>query len=268
MSGIRRHAHPGTLKGVPPPGRATIIDRTDLTEALAFFHVRPELAAKPFVPGQYVTIGLETAQGVVERPYSITSSARRTGDDYELYIRLVPGGALTPSLFATRVGDRVTFRPPKGRFTLAPDDGRVSLFVATGCGIAPFISILRTLHDAGEHRRIVLVHGVSYVRELAYRELLEGFASVQHALTYIPTVSRPQAPENQGWAGSTGRAEAVVGPLCERLSLAPANTVAYVCGNPEMTTSVRDLLTARGFAAAQVHVEEYWPPATRATGNA
>lgn len=251
--------------GVPPPGFATITDRSDLTETIAFFRVRPESAPKPFEPGQYVTIGLEPRGALVERPYSIASSARRLDDGYELYVRLVPGGALTPALFGSRVGDRVTFRAPKGRFTLGPDDTRVHLFVATGCGLAPFISMLRTLRDAEATRPIVLLHGVSYVRELGYRIFLEDLAAdPERHFTYIPTVSRPRAPENTGWNGSTGRAEAVVATVCDRLGLTAATSVAYVCGNPEMTTATKGLLLARGFAREQVHVEEYWPPSRSA----
>lgn len=251
---------------MPPPGSATIIDRSDLTETIAFFRVRPETAPKPFEPGQYVTIGLESRGAVVERPYSIASSARRLDGGYELYIRLVPGGALTPALFGTRVGDRVTFRPPKGRFTLSATDARVHLFVATGCGLAPFISMLRTLRDSDVTRPIVLLHGVSYVRELGYRLFLEDLAAdPARSFTYIPTISRPSAAENAGWHGSTGRAENVVASVCDSLGLGPATSVAYVCGNPEMTTATRDILIGRGFTPPQVHVEEYWPPARGAT---
>lgn len=250
---------------VPAPGyNATIAERTDLTEALAFFRIRPDGAAKAFAPGQYVTLGLDTGERVVERPYSIASSAERLDDGYELYVRLVPNGALTPSLFRTRAGERVMLRAPKGRFTLQPGDERIHLFIATGCGIAPFISMLRTLNDTHAVRPIVLIHGVSYVRELAYRLFLEDLAGdAKRRFTYVPTISRPLADENLAWPGSTGRAEAIIASVCDRLLLAPANCVAYVCGNPEMTSAARHILGERGFDRAQVRVEEYWPPARR-----
>ncbi len=247
-----------------PTYNATLVDRTDLTEALAFFHIRPDSEPRPFTPGQYVTVGLDTGERVVERPYSITSSAERLADGYELYIRLVPNGALTPSLFRSHSGDRITLRPPKGRFTLQPGDERTHLFIATGCGIAPFISMLRTLRDTHEIRPIVLIHGVSYVRELAYRLFLEDLAGdPDRRFAYVPTISRPHADENLTWTGSTGRAEAVIASVCDRLSLTPVNSVAYVCGNPEMTSAAQRILHERGFDRAQVRVEEYWPPGRR-----
>ncbi len=251
------------LVRVAAPDRydATITARSDLTEALAFFRVRPDDAPRAFVAGQYLTVGRLVQGRLVQRAYSVASSARRLDEAYELYIRLVPGGALTPELFRAGAGDRVSLRGPKGRFTLRAEDAeRPHLFVATGCGIAPFMSMLRTLRDDGIRRRIVLLHGVSYARELAYRTDLERWsAEPESRLVYVPTVSRPADPRNAGWTGGTGRVERVLAPVCDRHRIDADEAVAYVCGNPEMTASVRELLRARGFAAERVHAEDYWP---------
>lgn len=239
---------------------ATIVGREDLAPGLAFFRVRPEGTTPPFVPGQYVTLGLPAAGGVVERAYSIASSARRLADGYELYIRLVAGGTLTPVLFGTRPGARVSLRAPKGRFTLARGDGRVHLLVASGCGIAPFASMLRTLRDEDEPRRVVLLHGVSYARELAYADLFEELArDARWRLTYVPTVSRPRDPSNAGWRGRTGRVESAIDEVCDDLWLAPRDTVAYLCGNPQMIAAAEAVLLARGVGPERIHHERYWP---------
>lgn len=66
------------------------------------------------------------------------------------------------------------------------------------------MSMLRTLYDDGAPRRIVLLHGVSYARELAYRGFLAELArDVRWRLTYVPTISRPNDPANAGWSGHT-----------------------------------------------------------------
>lgn len=243
---------------------ATIVERSDLTDELAFFRVRTDADPRPFTAGQYLTLGLRAGDRLIQRAYSVASSARRIEAGYELYIRLVPGGALTPRLFARGPGDRISLRGPKGRFTLRPDDERIHLLVGTGCGIAPFASMIRTLRDDRAMRPIVLLHGVSYVRELAYRHFLEDLArdATSH-FTYIPTISRAAASENAGWSGSLGRAEAVVAGVCERYGLTPGNCVAYVCGNPEMTEAAQRVLRERGFDDRQVHTEQYWPLRTR-----
>lgn len=242
---------------------ATITAREDLTPSLAFFRVRTDDAAPAFVPGQYVTLGMATGTTLIRRAYSIASSARRVADGYELYVRLIPDGALTPLLFACRPGQRVSLRGPKGRFVLRPDDDRVHLFVATGCGIATFMSMLRTLRDDGSPRRVVLLHGVRYASELAYRDFLEELArDVRWRLTYVPTISRPQDRANLGWSGRTGRVEGAVNEVCDRLQLTTSDTVAYLCGNPEMIAAVERILRGRGLHAGQIHHERYWPPGT------
>ena len=250
-----------TVGSAPPARGATITAHEDLTPSLAFFRVRPDGTAPAFVPGQYVTLGLATGTTLVQRAYSIASSARRAADGYELYVQLVPDGALTPLLFACRPGQRVSLRGPKGRFLLRPDDDRVHLFIATGCGIAPFVSMLRTLHDDGSPRHVVLLHGVRYASELAYRDVLEELARDERwQLTYVPTISRPQDPANAGWSGWTGRVESAVDEVCDRLRLTSSDTVAYLCGNPEMIATVEGLLRGRGLTAGQIHHERYWPP--------
>lgn len=243
-----------------PHYNASISAREDLTGSLTFFRVRFDGDPRPFLPGQYLTVGLASGQRLIQRPYSVASSARGPADGYELYIRRIPGGELTPLLFAARPGQGISLRGPKGRFTLDPRDDRTHLLVATGCGIAPFMSMLRTLLDDRSPRPTVLLHGVSYVGELAYRALLERWAaSGEWPLRYVPTISRPGDPANGGWRGSVGRVETIVAGACEAYGLVPANCVPYVCGNPEMTRAVGAILRERGFGPQQVRTEQYWP---------
>jgi len=243
-----------------PLYNATIAARTDMTDSLAIFTVDPDGDHRAFVPGQYITVGLAADGRLIQRPYSVASSARRLGEGYELYVRRIRDGALTPLLFAAPASQRIALRGPKGRFTLQPGDDRIHLFVATGCGIAPFMSMLRTLLDDAAPRPTVLLHGVSHVSELTYRELLEKWAlSRSWSFSYIPTISRPSDPANAGWRGRTGRVETIVADVCGSLGLTPASCVAYICGNPEMTANVETVLRGRGSAEQQIRTEEYWP---------
>ncbi len=149
---------------------------------------------------------------------------------------------------------------PKGKFLLEPDDNRTHLYVSTGTGIAPFISMIRDTMLRGDRRKTVVLHGCSYTEELGYRDYLEGLERERsYPLTYVPTISRPREARNSGWSGRTGRAEAVLGPLLDELGIQPQATVAYVCGNPEMISSVDQLATERGFPPEQVRKELYWP---------
>ena len=260
-----------------PQYNASLVARTDETESLGYFTVRFDGDATPFEAGQYMTIGvfveapeMPTGTRIVQRPYSIASDPGVAGTDcYEMYIRLVQGGQFTPLLWRLPVGHRMRMIGPKGKFTLEPEDDRTHLFISSGTGNAPFVAMMRKLAREGAPRKTVFLNGVSYAGDLGYHELVEGWQrSGGYPVTYIPTVSRPQAPENAGWTGRWGRVETIVNPVCDELGLTPDNTIAYICGNPDMIIAAEEALLGRGFPEAQVKKELYWPKGKEPTGAA
>ena len=72
-------------------------------------------------------------------------------------------------------------------------------------------------------------------------------------------MSRPTDPRNRDWTGRTGRVETILGPVLDELRLGPDDSIAYICGNPDMILSAEATLLARGYAEDQVHKELYWP---------
>lgn len=244
-----------------PQYNASLVRREDQHASLAYFWVRFDGDPTPFVPGQYMTIGVMVDGRVVQRPYSVASAPTRAGvDGYELYIRLVQGGTFTPLLWRLPVGGRMRMIGPKGKFVLEPDDDRIHLFISSGTGNAPFVAMMRQALLDGHPRRAVFLNGVSYEADLGYRQLLEEWqATGAYPVTYLPTVSRPQDPANAGWTGRAGRVESIVAPVCAELGLSAANTIAYLCGNPDMILSAEATLLARGFPEASVKKELYWP---------
>jgi len=239
---------------------AHLTRRIDLTESLGYFWVAFDGAAIDFEPGQYFTIGVDVGGRLVQRPYSVASSPREEATGYELYIRLVPEGAFTPLLWLLPEGSPIHIKGPKGRFLLEPGDDRTHLFISSGTGIAPFISMMRTLRIDGHPRRAIFLHGASYVEDLGYREEVEGQQRAgTYPCLYIPTISRPNAPENAGWTGRTGRVETIIPDVLDELDLTPDNAIAYLCGNPDMIENADALLAARGFPGAQIKKELYWP---------
>lgn len=70
---------------------------------------------------------------------------------------------------------------------------------------------------------------------------------------------RPSDPDNAAWRGSVGPGGGDRGRGLRRSSAGPADCVAYVCGNPEMTRAVGAILREREFGPHQVRTEEYWP---------
>jgi len=247
---------------------AILTRRVDQTESLAFFWVAYTGEPVAFEPGQYLTIGVESNGKLVQRPYSVASSPRETADGYEFYVRLVNGGTFTPLLWRLPEGHGMSMKGPKGKFVLEPQDDRTHVYISTGTGIAPFVSMMQTTRIDGDPRRTVVLHGVSYESDLGYRELLEGWqASGEYPTVYIATVSRPNAPENAGWTGRAGRVEAIVDDVYDELCLTTDDSIAYICGNPDMILAVEQTLLARGFSEPQIRKELYWPKGKEPRGT-
>ena len=246
---------------------ATLVKRVDLTTDLAYFWVTMDGDAAPFEPGQYMTTGVVSNGKMLQRPYSVASPPSvADSEGYEFFVRLVPIKRFTEALWTLEIGHRMRVIGPKGKFMLEPDDERVHLYVSTGTGIAPFVSMVRETMANGDGRRTVLLNGVSYAEELGYRDELEAWqADPAYRLTYLPTVSRAADPRNAGWTGRVGRAEQVIADVCRDLGLEPESTVVYICGNPEMILNVEAILLDAGYPELHVKKELYWPKGKQAT---
>ena len=228
------------------------MERKEITEDLMIIKMRPE-TAMTFKPGQYCTLGLEG----IERAYSIVSAPHE--EDLEIFVELVPepDGALTPLMWNMKEGDIMTIRPRcKGIFTL---DEKYSshLMLATVTGVAPFVSMLRSyFHRQGQGHRFYVLEGASYLDEFVYdKELDEMEASHPDTVKFIPTVSRPNEPRNDGWTGASGRANDIVEEQIEKLGLEPSSTLVYACGHPGMIEDVKERLVPKGF---NVKEERFW----------
>ena len=231
--------------------------------------------------GQFTTLGLDTPFGFTPRAYSIAGSPLDLGI-LEFYIALVEGGVLTPTIFAQELGATFRYLSPKGKFTLAQATKRVLVMVATGTGLAPFISQLRTLwklHLAGvpNRYRIILFHGVAYCDEFGYAAELEQYAAApEFGLTYIKSSSRPDAAKGWHPGIAKGRVNEVIRhilgqPIPEGRSvtlpaeidrdavlhaMVPSETGFLICGNPGMIEDLKAPIHALG---VDTHlVEEFW----------
>lgn len=231
-----------------------------------------------FTAGQFARLGLPAAddpQGppTVWRAYSMVNGPRQEG--LEFYSIVVPGGEFSPQLAKLQVGDALYVdTTPFGFLTLdrfAP--GGNLWLLATGTGLSAYLSLLQDSNAWENFERIILVHGVRQLEELAYQESLQAWsehgppASVHPApkarLSYLPIPTRetlpgmPQARLTQ--LVEDGRLEELAG-----CALDPAHSKVMLCGNPEMITHARKLLQARGFAAGRrgntgtLAVENYW----------
>ena len=136
--------------------------------------------------------------------------------------------------------------------------------MATGTGIAPFISMLRADTPWQRFENVVLVHAVRHAPELVYRDEVDR-ARAKHGprFLYVPIVSREDAPHAlRGRIPALltdGRLEGAAG-----LKLAPAGSQVMLCGNPQMLKDAAAVLMARGMrknrrrTPGQITVESFW----------
>ncbi len=240
---------------------ATIVARRDFAPDLWVIRLKPEVEL-PYRPGQYVTIGLPRNGRMIERPYSICSAPAEP--EIELFIERVPEGELSWPLYDLGVGaEMVVRRRTKGLFLRdAPLAGQPHVFVATVTGIAPFVSLLRTLAArarAGEWTPdpIVALQGASRAQELGYAEELQQLDREFDWFTYVPTVSRPW--EDPEWSGETGRVEDVLRKHADAIGVRTGHGGVFLCGHPGMIAGARAIMRRQGMGDKEIREEQYWP---------
>ena len=244
---------------------ARILERKDLADDLWLIKVDPG-GPFSFKAGQYATLGVEAGGKRIERPYSIVSSPSE--DEQEFFFELVLEGALTPLLHKLQPGDQLLMRKiPKGKFSLDTQNGRTNhLLISTVTGVAPFVSFVRTLSKEwkegrfdGSHK-LFLLNGASRPFEFGYLDELNHFDKELPWFKYVPTVSRPW--DHEDWSGEIGRADDILRKYADHWELDATNTVAYLCGHPEMIEHSKAILKRRGFTdKGAVKEEVYWIPA-------
>ncbi|NWA04398.1 ferredoxin--NADP reductase [Pseudomonas gingeri] len=249
--------------------RQTLLDVRPLTSSLFTLRTTRDVGFR-FRAGQFARLGVTKADGsVVWRAYSMVSSPH---DEFlEFFSIVVPGGEFTSELSCLEVGDSLLVeRQAVGYLTLDRFvDGRDLWLLATGTGVAPFLSILQDFEVWERFERILLVYSARHERELAYRELIAGLAERDylaehaHKLHFIPTVTREQVPGVlQGRIPQlidSGELERAAG-----VALSAEHSRVMICGNPQMIDDTRQVLKQRDMQLSlsrrpgQVAVENYW----------
>ncbi|MBE0406232.1 ferredoxin--NADP reductase [Psychrobacter sp. AOP22-C1-22] len=272
----------------------TVLSKTTWTPNLFSFTVsRPD--SFKFTAGQFVRLGVNPSQlqyykqqaevsgAAMEevadealnedifRAYSIVSSP--FDEVLEFFSIVIPDGAFTSQLQHLQVGDELLLNTmPFGFLTLAryqkplPKD---LWLLATGTGLAPFLSMLQDLKTWEDYEHIVLAYSARSLEELAYIEkiqsLQEDFGSLVESpakLTFIPIVTREPVE-----GALTERLPKLLldGTLQERVGVALDidSTHAMLCGNPDMVEDTKEALKTLGLVMnrrgeGNIAVENYW----------
>lgn len=198
------------------------------------FSLKLPKARFPFKAGQHISLGIHG--DYQSREYSIYSS--ESDQNLEVLVKEIDHGYFTPKLRKLKAGDLVEVHGPFGKFGMEAEDAQSGkfVFIASGTGIAPFRSIVRTYPEID----YTLIHGVRYPNEAYDRDQYAGDR-------YILCTSRD--PKGTYHGRLTG--------YLINCTFDP-QTHFYLCGNSDMIFDALEILKEKGFEREQIHCEVYF----------
>jgi ferredoxin-NADP reductase len=194
-----------------------------------------------FKPGQFLTLDLPIHEQRNKRwrSYSIANTPNQNGH-LELIISNVEGGPASAYFFQKiQIGDWVPYRGPSGVFVLPEKIEGPLFFIATGSGVVPYLSMLRTLQQTNHHweHPIYLVFGTRHAVNIIGKEELEALAQAQPLFKYLCICS-----QDVNHLGQKGYVHQLYEPLVD----AASNATYYLCGWKNMVDDVYERLLAKG----------------------
>jgi ferredoxin--NADP+ reductase len=240
----------------------TVVEHKQWSPSLYSLYFESEIES--FKSGQFVKIALEINGEVIGRPYSLVNPPDNR--PLEFYYVEIPNGPLTPHLAKLKPGDKILVAPRAHGFMIIDEvpRSRHLWMMATGTGVGPFLSILKTDQPWQRFERVVLVYAVGTLSELSYQESISQImAKHPGQFIFIPFLSRETSEFTlQGripQAIIDGRLEARTG-----MAISAESSQIMLCGNPNMVKDTTNTLIARGlrkhrrFEPGQITAENYW----------
>lgn len=203
-----------------------------------------------FFPGQYMDIAVPGTEAT--RSFSMANTSSRESGQLEFVIKLYPDG-LFSHLLDTQlaVGDRLDLVGPFGAFTLREGHDSDLVFLGGGAGMAPILSLLRSMAECGNQRRATYYYGARRRRDLCFEKELRSLAEALPNFRYVPALSEPQPDDD--WQGEVGLITDVVRRQEADLSRADA----YVCGPPPMVEAAQVLLAKLGVPEKRIYFDKF-----------
>lgn len=201
-----------------------------------------------FKPGQFAWLKVShSAWAVEEHPFSFSCSA---SDRSRLEFSIKELGDFTSTVGSIPVGSRVYVDGPHGAFSIDREPAAAYAFFAGGVGVAPFISMLRTMADRRDKRPVVLFYGSPTWDETAYREELEA---LERRLDLRVVYVLEEPPD--GWTGETGLIDAAL--LDRRLPEDRLDRLYLNCGPEAMIDAVEEALQRCGVPLDRIRSERF-----------
>jgi propane monooxygenase reductase subunit len=203
-----------------------------------------------FFPGQYVDIAIPGTDAT--RSFSMANTSSRESGLLEFIIKVYPDGLFSHFLdTGLKVGDRLDLTGPFGVFTLREGYETDLVFVGGGAGLAPILSLLRSMAERGIERRATFYYGARGRRDLCFEAELRELAEKLPGFRYIPALSEPGAED--AWDGEVGFVTDVV----KRYEGDLGNAHAYVCGPPPMVEAAMPMLTGLGVPDKRIYYDKF-----------
>jgi propane monooxygenase reductase subunit len=203
-----------------------------------------------FFPGQYVDITIPGTEAT--RSFSMANTSSRESGRLEFVIKVYPDGLFSHFLDSQlAVGDRLNITGPFGVFTLREGHDTDLIFVGGGAGMAPILSLLRSMAERGIERKATFYYGARGRRDLCFEEELRALEEALPAFRYVPALSEPA--EGDGWVGEVG----LITDVVQRHEAGLKSAHAYVCGPPPMVEAAMPLLTRLGVPEKHVYYDKF-----------
>jgi propane monooxygenase reductase component len=209
-----------------------------------------EPAELKFFPGQYVDIAIPGADAT--RSFSMANTSSRESGQLEFVIKIYPDGLFSHYLDTKlKVGDRLHVTGPFGVFTLREGDDAPLTFIGGGAGMAPILSLLRSMAERGIGRPATYYYGARSRRDLCFEEELRALEQALPAFRYVPALSEPATSD--GWGGETG----LITDVVKRHEASLKGAHAYVCGPPPMVEAALPLLSSLGVEEKRTYYDKF-----------
>jgi len=203
-----------------------------------------------FFPGQYVDITIPGTE--ISRSFSMANTSSAESHQLEFVIKVYPDGRFSHFLDTQlKVGDRLDIQGPFGVFTLRDGYDNDLVFVGGGAGMAPILSLLRSLAAQRSTRKITFYYGARRRRDLCFEDELRALESALPNFRYVPALSEPA--QHDQWDGEVGLITNVV----KRHESDLKETHAYLCGPPPMVEAAMPLLAALGVPDKRIYYDKF-----------
>lgn len=234
-------------KMLPKIFNSRVLEIKDVTPSVK--HLKLSVSSGiEFKAGQYFSMSVLKNGKKFRKPFSVINIPSNN-DKIEFLIKLIPNGIASEFIRNLKTGDEVELFGPVGRFVIGEDFNGDVIFIASGVGIAPFISIIQNLLERGFSKKIILIKSARNEEKILYDKLFNKLAKKHNNFRFYNVLSQPKNKnfENIGYVQN----------FLEKYVPKNFNGIFYICGLTKMVVSIKDKLRDLGINENRIRFEEF-----------